>query len=154
MPAPEHRRGLGRRADPRLLLAASFALGVLVTAVVAFALTAGSGGSPAGSVGASGTTSPSTPQTQHGTAAGSSPSAAPSSPSPSASSGAPGGRLAQALSTKPLTQLQRGDRVVYNTHACRFRRWATAPEVAVITCPGNPTPFQVRTEELVPVEPD
>lgn len=56
--------------------------------------------------------------------------------------------------TKPLTQLQRGDRVVYNMQVCTFRSWVGGDiDVSRISCPNHRRAFQTKTEYLVPVEP-
>ena len=56
--------------------------------------------------------------------------------------------------TKPLTQLQRDDKVVYNMQVCTFREFVGGDiDVSVISCPNHPRPFQTKTEYLVPVEP-
>ena len=54
--------------------------------------------------------------------------------------------------TKPLADLARGDRVVYNMVTCHFRSWVgDGQAVALIACPGE-EPFQARTQLLIPVE--
>lgn len=132
--APEHRRRAGRGVDPRLLLVAAFVLGALLSAGVvgAFAVTWGDD-------------SPETSKAAHRSRG-----SAPATPSPAP----PSGKAEQwALMTQPLAQLQRGDRVVYNMTACRFRTWVgEGMDVALIACPGE-EPFQTRIEDLVPVEP-
>lgn len=133
--APEHRRRAGRGVDPRLLLLAAFLLGALLSAGVvgAFAVTWGDGSSEG---------TKATGRSGRGSA------------TPSSQPAPPSGKAEQwALMTQPLAQLQRGDRVVYNMNACRFRSWVgEGRDVALIACPGE-EPFQSRTEYLVPVEP-
>lgn len=141
-PTPEQRRHARRERrggpDPRLLPAAAFVLGVLLTAGVALVLSGTSGDSPS----------------DRGTEAGDAARSASGNVSPSPLSLTQNER--RALMTKPLAQLARGDRVVYNLNACRFRHWVgDGRDVALIACPGARPfhrPFQVRTEYLVPVE--
>ena len=143
MSQAEHRHATGRRIDPRLLLAAAFLLGVLLTAGVAGVLAGTSGGSSSDRTHAGDSPGP-TP-----TRSGTTPTASgrPSSSPPSVDE-----NEQRALMTKPLAQLAPGDRVVYNMLACRFRAWAEEDrEVALIACAGG-EPFQVRTMYLVPVE--
>ncbi|MGN6131125.1 MAG: hypothetical protein ACTHOK_12370 [Nocardioidaceae bacterium] len=133
MNAPEHRQA-GRRLDPRLWLVAAFVVGALVGAAVAFLVPRGSdraaGPGPSGQ----------TPRER---------AAPPQAPTATVTA-TPSTRVATAQMTKPLDQLARGDRVVYNMHLCRFERFVTGVDVSLISCTGGS--FQVRTVQLVPVE--
>lgn len=145
MNAPEPRHASGRRISPKLLLLAAFLLGVLASAAVAVGLVALSTGPDVG------TTQP--------------PAAGGPEASPSGARGASGGsgsaagsrrdeNVRRGLMIEPLAALQPGDRVVYNMRTCRFRGWVgEGLDVALISCPGEPRPFQTRTAFLVPVEP-
>ena len=144
--SPSERRHATRgRIDPRLLVLAAFLLGALLTAGAAVVLSGTSGDSPSGRaevVDSSGPTS----TARDGAASSASGQA---SPSPFTTDQ----NEQHALMTKPLAQLARGDRVVYNMKACRFHTWVgQGQDVALIACAGG-APFQVRTEYLVPVEP-
>lgn len=170
MSSPEHRAGEGTHVGPKLLLAVAFLIGTLVGAAVVGLVAAGTGGSAADPSGVADPAAPSpspaqieTPTGTTSPTAGRSAGEASPSPSPttpptaSASSSQPAEQSQaseeqQAQMTKPLADLQRGDRVVYNMNVCRFRQWVSDTSVALINCPGGP-PFQARVELLVPVEP-
>ncbi len=145
--SPEHRRGAGAGVDPRLLLLVAFVLGALVSGVAVAVLAHGSDDTTPGVARTVAGTSSARPKADAGK------SAAPSPSRHSSAAAAGGGPEQWALMTKPLTQLQPGDRVVYNMGACHFRSWVGgATDVALIACPGE-QPFQTKTETLVPVEP-
>jgi hypothetical protein len=146
---PEHRRGAGARVDPRLMLLAAFLVGALVSGVAVGMLAHGS--DHTAGVAAKTVADTSKARAKADARSG----AASSSPSrrASASAAGAGDREQWAQMTEPLTQLQPGDRVVYNMNTCHFRSWVGgATGVALIACPGE-QPFQTKTESLVPVEP-
>ncbi len=140
MSTPEHRRP-GRHTDPRLWLVVAFTLGALLAGSLVALLQHGDG------------------STSGATSSGTTPRSAPTRSTPPAPSASPtpttsvSDRVSHAEMTKPLTDLAPGDRVVFNMQLCRFRRHiGDDPEVSLISCPGDPPTFQVRTMELVPVE--
>lgn len=138
MSTPEHRRP-GRHTDARLWLVVAFTLGALLAGSLVALLQHGDGSTSGAS--SSGTTPRSAPTSS-------------TAPTPSASpTTSVRDRVSRAEMTKPLTDLAPGDRVVFNMQLCRFRHHiGDDPEVSLISCPGDPPTFQVRTMELVPVE--
>lgn len=143
MSTPEHRASSGSRVGPRLLIVLVFVVGALVGAGIAGLVAVGLDRSAADE-----STDPGAPAAATPSSAQSTPSASPSPTGP-----APDKAEEQAKRTKPLADLEPGDRVVYNMSTCRFRDWVLDDRsVALIDCPGGP-PFEVKTEFLVPVEP-
>ena len=136
------RRHAAAAIDSKIVLAAMFLLGALLSAGIAVLLAVRSGDDGterATTAAASASPAPTT----------ATPSPTPASPSPSTAAQED---LQRALGTKPLSQLEPGDRVVYNMVACHFRRWVGPDtETALIACPDE-DPFQVEVEYLVPVE--
>lgn len=142
---PGHRRAGGvRRLDPRALLLVTFLTGALLAGVVTW-LAAPRGDDAGTTASATGdrpaTVSRSAPRTDAADAT----DAPSTSPTPA--------DLARAERTQPLSELQAGDRVVYNANPCRFKEWVDGIDVALIACAGQGPAFQTRSEYLVPVEP-
>jgi hypothetical protein len=145
MSTPEHRAGAGGSIDPRLVIAGIFLLGALVGAGVAGVVAAGVDDSTPDESKVTGTSASSPTLSGRQTS--------PSPGSPHSPSSPPDDAEQHAQMTKPLADLEPGDRVVYNVKTCRFRSWVgDGLRVALIDCPDGP-PFEVRTEYLVPVEP-
>jgi hypothetical protein len=59
--------------------------------------------------------------------------------------------VANALAVKPLEDIQKGDRVIYQGHVCRWILWNKDINTSTIKCPGQKQ-FQIQTGRLTPVE--
>lgn len=59
-------------------------------------------------------------------------------------------QVAAALKIKPLEDLQKGDRVIYQNHPCIWLAWNKNITTSTIRCTGDS--FQIQTGRLTPVE--
>lgn len=59
--------------------------------------------------------------------------------------------VAKAMKMKPLEDIEKGDRVLYQGHTCRWMSWDKNINTSTIKCPGEKA-FQIQTGRLTPVE--
>jgi hypothetical protein len=75
--------------------------------------------------------------------------AAPPRPTPTPSPSAD--LVAAALKVKPLEDIHKGDRVIYQGHVCRWLLWNLNINTSTIKCAAGKA-FQIQTGRLTPVE--
>lgn len=59
--------------------------------------------------------------------------------------------VAAAMKVKPLEDIQKGDRVIYQGHVCRWQLWDLNINTSTIKCASRKA-FQIQTGRLTPVE--
>lgn len=59
--------------------------------------------------------------------------------------------IARAKQIKPLEDIHKGDRVLYQGHVCTWQTWDKDITTSTIKCPGEKA-FQIQTGRLTPVE--